>query len=163
MKKKSKQGAGEAQWLRHRRKCVVCHHRDREAIEEEYVHWYPVSDIARYYEIRDYRSLRRHAHAAGLIFIRCRNLASALDHILSQSVHATVSADSVINAIRAYSSLTKNGRWIDRPARVIHSVLRPAPLVRNRPRSLRPVSRRGTLAFANQKLLTGRKDASNGR
>jgi hypothetical protein len=155
MKKKSKQAEEEAQWLRHRRKCVVCHHPDREAIEEEYVHWYPVSDIARYYDISDYRSIRRHAHAAGLIFIRRRNLASALDHILSQSVHATVSADSVINAIRAYSSLTKNGRWIDRPARVIHSVLRPSPAPRPK---LRPQPIRALRP--EQKLLVGQKDAS---
>jgi hypothetical protein len=100
---------------RHRRKCVVCRHPDREAIEAEYLHWQSVWDISQDYKIADYRSIHRHARAYGLVRHRRENILSALDTIVERSAEARVTADSVIRAIRAYSCITESGRWVEPP------------------------------------------------
>ena len=112
---------------RHRRKCVVCRHPDREAIEAEYLHWHSVWDISQDYKIADYRSIHRHARAYGLVRHRRENILSALDTIVERSAEASVTADSVIRAIRAYSCITESGEWVEPPTRVVYSVVRPAP------------------------------------
>jgi hypothetical protein len=109
---------------RHRRKCVVCRHPDREAIEAEYLHWHSVWDISQDYEIADYRSIHRHARAYGLVPHRRENILSALDTIVERSAEARVTADSII---RAYSCITESGEWVEPPTRVVFSVVRPAP------------------------------------
>jgi hypothetical protein len=53
------------------------------------------------------------------------NLCAALDHIVENAENASVTADSVIRAIRAYSRLTPAGQWIEPPAQVVFSVARP--------------------------------------
>lgn len=116
---------------RHQRKCIVCHHPDREAIEEEYVHWRDPWELSREYRIEDYRSIHRHARATGLLEKRRENLRSALDNIVEHSEGAKATADSVIRAVRAYSCLTESGEWIDPPARVLFIATRadgPAPI-----------------------------------
>jgi hypothetical protein len=98
---------------RHRRKCVVCHHPEREEIEEEYINWQDVWQIARQYEITDYRSIHLHARAYGLVQARRENVCSALDNIVQKSATAKVTGDMVIRAIRAYSCLTEAGEWVE--------------------------------------------------
>src|SRR5271168_1593494 len=98
---------------RHRYKCVVCHHPDREEIEEEYLNWREVPQIASQYEIDDYRSIHFHARAYGLVQARRENVRSALDNIVQNSLSAKVTGDTVIRAIRAYSCLTETGEWIE--------------------------------------------------
>jgi len=112
---------------RHRRKCVVCRHPDRGAIEAEYLHWHNVWNISQDYKIADYRSIHRHARAYGLVPHRRENVLSALDTIVERGAEASVPADSVIRAIRAYSCITESSQWVEPPARVVFSVVRPAP------------------------------------
>jgi len=50
---------------RHTRKCTVCNHPEREAIEEEFLRWRSPKDIADDYGFSDYSSIYRHARAAG--------------------------------------------------------------------------------------------------
>jgi hypothetical protein len=64
---------------RHSRKCIICHHPEREAIEEEFLHWRAPWKLAEDYNLADYRTLYRHARAAGLLLQRRENLHSALD------------------------------------------------------------------------------------
>lgn len=106
---------------RHRRKCQVCHHPDREEIEEEFVNWRTAWHLADAYGIQDYRSIYRHATATGLIHARRANLRWALDAILEHGP-GHVNADSVIRAIRAYSCLDENNKWTEPPTEVIFSV-----------------------------------------
>jgi hypothetical protein len=105
---------------RHQRKCAICHHPDREEIEELFLHWHQPYSTAHHYKVPP-RSLYRHAHATGLYLIRQQNLRSVLDRFLERVHDATVSGDSIIRAIRAYSCLTPNNKWVEPPTRVIYS------------------------------------------
>jgi hypothetical protein len=67
---------------RHERKCLVCHHPDREEIEEEFIHWRDVWYLAKQYNIADPRSIDRHARAFDLVERRRENRRYMLDRIL---------------------------------------------------------------------------------
>jgi hypothetical protein len=105
---------------RHQRKCLVCEHPCREEIEELFLQWHQPYSLAYQFEIPS-RSLYRHAHAAGLYEARQQNLHFVLDRFLERVQEATVTGDSIIRAIRAYSCLTPNNKWIEHPTRVIYS------------------------------------------
>ena len=126
---------------RHRAKCSVCQHADREEIEEEYLHWRDVWQIAQQYEIDDYRSIHRHARAYGLVHSRRENIFSALDNIVEKSEDAKVTGDMVIRAIRAYSCVTPSGQWVEPPARVVFTTERPIFPVTTTPRVLEAANR----------------------
>ena len=103
---------------RHRRKCVICRHPDRDAIEEEFIHWRGPYELALQYKIADYRTLYRHARAAGILLTRRENFHSALDSIVEAAAEARVTGDCVIRAIRAYSCIDRHGRWTEIPSQV---------------------------------------------
>jgi len=109
---------------RHERKCSICCHEDREAIEEEFVHWRSVWQIARQYGIEDYRSIYRHARATGLLESRRENIRAALDNIVEHSDGAKVSGEAMLRAMRAYSCIDNSGRWVDPPSRVVFTTAR---------------------------------------
>src|SRR5208282_53271 len=58
---------------RHARKCVICSHRDREDIEDDFIDWRRPDEIARNYQISQ-ASIYRHARATGLFPRRKREL-----------------------------------------------------------------------------------------
>ena len=103
---------------RHSRKCVVCHHPDRDSIEEEFIHWRSPYEIARQFRLSDYRSLYRHARVTGILDLRRHNFYSALDSLVEAAEEAKVTGDCVIRAIRAYSCLDSRGHWVDPPTQV---------------------------------------------
>jgi hypothetical protein len=103
---------------RHSRKCLVCHHPDRDFIEEEFLHWRSPYAIASQFKISDYRSLYRHARATGILDLRRHNFFSALDSLVEAAEEAKVTGDCVIRAIRAYSCLDSRGHWVDPPTQV---------------------------------------------
>jgi hypothetical protein len=111
---------------RHQRKCEICNHPDREAIEEEFVHWHEPWGISYHYKFSK-RSLYRHAHATGLIAQRRENTRSILERILEKAAdgETKTTGQTVINALRAYTCLTDDGRWIDPPSQVVLSTSRP--------------------------------------
>lgn len=111
---------------RHARKCAVCRHPEREAIEEEFLEWHSVFHIAEYYELNDERTIYRHARATGLLERRRENLRAALDGIVEHCHTSHVTADAVLRAIRAYSCLDSRGHWTSAPSRVIFTVERSA-------------------------------------
>ncbi|HUJ31645.1 MAG TPA: hypothetical protein VLY23_10225, partial [Candidatus Acidoferrum sp.] len=90
-------GASQPVDSRHRRKCSICRHPDREEIEQEFVNWHGVWHLAKQYHIDDHRSIYRHAAATGLIERRRANMRWALDSIL-ECAPGKVTADSVIRA-----------------------------------------------------------------
>jgi hypothetical protein len=105
---------------RHTRKCSICRHPDRDAIEDEFLHWHRVIWIAQEFHIADHRSIYRHARAVGLIQARRENLHSALDNIVEQSDGIRASASDVLKAMRAYSCLdAATGRWTEPPKQVL--------------------------------------------
>jgi hypothetical protein len=104
----------------HSRHCTICRHPEREAIEEDFVHWHPPRHIASDYKITT-RALNRHAHAAGLFSLRDRKLRFALGHIVERAMDVTPTADSIIRAVHAYTRVNNSGQWIEPPAHVIVS------------------------------------------
>ena len=115
-------GTGQPVDSRHRRKCSICRHPDREEIEQEFVNWHGVWHLAKQYHIDDHRSIYRHAAATGLIERRRANMRWALDSIL-ECAPGKVTADSVIRAIRAHACLTDDNRWVEPASRVEFSVV----------------------------------------
>lgn len=105
---------------RHTRKCTVCHHPEREAIELEFLRWRSPKDIADDYGFNDYSSIYRHARAAGLFERRRATVRSALEPIIEQAANVSVTAESLIRAVRAYCSINDSGQWIEPAAHVVH-------------------------------------------
>jgi hypothetical protein len=102
---------------RHSRRCIICHHPEREAIEEEFVHWRSPSRLAHDYKLSDYRTIYRHARAAGLLLQRRERLHSALDAFVESVDDVTFTGDTILRAMRAYSCIDSHGRWTEIPTR----------------------------------------------
>jgi hypothetical protein len=106
---------------RHARKCVICKHPEREAIEEAFIHWFHADDIVEDYGLPSRTSLHHHALAIGLYDKRRRNIRYALEHVIEEATRSTVTGESVVNAIRAHSRLSQTGRWKEPPQHLIVS------------------------------------------
>src|SRR5271167_4888585 len=87
--------------LRHERKCLICNHPDRDAIEEEFLHWHSPAEIASRYDISRH-AIYRHAHAGNLFAERSGKMRSVLDLIIERADIAKVTGDTIIRAVRAY-------------------------------------------------------------
>ena len=108
---------------RHTRKCTVCKHPEREAIELEFLRWRSPKDIADDYGFNDYSSIYRHARAAGLFEQRRATIRFALEPLIERAEHVAVTADALVRAVRAYCSINDSGQWIEPPAHVVyHSI-----------------------------------------
>ena len=120
---------------RHSRRCIICHHPDREAIEEEFVHWRAPWKLAQDYELADYRTVYRHARAVGLLLQRRERLHSALDAFVESVDDVTFTGDTILRAMRAYSCIDDHGRWTEIPTRVQfstnHDAHPPQPIPRS--------------------------------
>ncbi len=121
---------------RHERKCLVCHHPERETIEDMFVHWHQPPRMAHDYDL-PLRSLYRHAHATGLLAARRRNLRCVLDHILERATSIHVTSDSIVRAVRAYTCLTDDNKWVEPATHVIVSPGSTTPPPQNAPKSNR--------------------------
>jgi len=105
---------------RHARKCTICNHPEREAIEQEFLRWRSPKDIADDYGFNDYSSIYRHARAAGLFEKRRATVRFALEPIIERAEHVKVTAVGIVGAIRAYCSINDAGQWIEPSAHVVH-------------------------------------------
>jgi hypothetical protein len=103
---------------RHSRRCIICHHPEREAIEEEFVHWRAPWKLSQDYKLADYRTVYRHARAAGLLLQRREHLHSALDAFVESVDDVTFTGDTILRAMRAYSCIDSHGRWTEIPTQV---------------------------------------------
>jgi hypothetical protein len=107
---------------RHARKCAVCSHKDREDIELDFLHWHNCINISTDYELHDFRTIYRHAHATGLWERRMLNLRSAVAHIVENAESCEPSANAVLKAIQACTEINEQGQWIHAPRHVIYEV-----------------------------------------
>ena len=96
----------------HSRRCSVCKHPDRAAIEEAFLHWRSPYWIAGEFRLADRSSVYRHAHAFHLFAQRFTNLRSALEHIIEDAERVRPNALAVVEAVRLYAHLDGSGRWI---------------------------------------------------
>lgn len=117
----AKRASHDSHLSHHQRKCVICHHPERETIEEMFVHWHSASSIADRYMLRDRSTIYDHAHATGLFAKRRRNLRYALEHMIERADKCDISSHGIVAAIKAYASLTASGEWIEPARRVIYT------------------------------------------
>ena len=110
---------------RHKRKCNVCQHPDRKAIEQDFLSWRSADQIAKDYGIADHSSIYRHAHASGLFARRANTIRLALSPIIERAMTVEVTADSVVRAIELLARLNGDGHLINAPKYVIHHSSRP--------------------------------------
>jgi hypothetical protein len=104
---------------RHSRKCVVCNHPEREAIEEAFLHWHNPDYVANEFHFDDGRYLRRHAHAVGLYVRRRENYLFTLENLLERGDEIELTAAAYIKAVRAYACMCDTVRWSEPAIRVI--------------------------------------------
>jgi hypothetical protein len=105
---------------RHSRKCGVCHHKDREDIESDFLHWHDPEEIALDFDLRSARVIYRHARATGLYELRMLNLRDVAALVASRAEQSKASGATILNAIRACSLINESGEWFEPPTRVIH-------------------------------------------
>jgi len=106
---------------RHERLCSICHHEDRDAIEQAFLQWRRPAEIRFEFKLPSKTSIYRHAHAQGLFERRANALRFGLEKIIEESTICPPSADSIIRAVRAHSCLDERGRWTEHPRRLIIS------------------------------------------
>lgn len=113
---------------RHARRCAICSHPDRDAIEADFVRWRSPDQILRDHQISGGRtSLYRHVHAVGLYRSRKREMGRVLESILeSVDICTPDTFDVIIRAARLYAHLDANGRWFEAP-RTQYVVYGPPP------------------------------------
>jgi hypothetical protein len=110
--------------MRHRRLCTICHHPEREAIEEAFLQWRNVRLIAGEFNASGGSSaIYRHARALNLFKKRNLNLHSALELMIEHSERSSPSAEAIIKAIRAHTRMNDLGEWIDTPTTHIVKVI----------------------------------------
>jgi len=104
----------------HQAHCGICGDELQEEIDERFVNWDCVSQIANDYEI-DRSALYRHAHATDLFARRDRNIRRALGHIIHEASRVDVTADSVVRAVKVLAHINARGEWVNPPTRVVFS------------------------------------------
>jgi hypothetical protein len=103
-------------FARHARRCCICTHPDRDAIEGDFVRWRSPGLIAREYNIASRNSIYRHAHCAGLFAWRRQELGRVLEGVLENAEHVPLaSSDVLIRAARIYAHLDEHGNWFEPP------------------------------------------------
>jgi hypothetical protein len=106
---------------RHERLCAICHHEEREAIEQAFLQWRRPGDIRHEFKLSRRDAIYRHAHALGLFERRARDVRFVLEKVMEESTLRAPTAESMVRAVRAYSCLDERGRWVEPPRRLIIS------------------------------------------
>jgi hypothetical protein len=96
---------------RHVSHCTICKHPERAAIDQAFLHWWPIADLAYHFKLGNRLVVYRHAHALGLFETRRARTQHALGYMIEQAQTVTPTGDCIIRAIRALSCLDENGRW----------------------------------------------------
>jgi len=104
--------ARRANLTRHARKCTVCHHKDREFIDQDYLRWLSPKKIAREYGISHHSVVYRHADATGLRAERRASLRATLENFIEQAESVRATAGSVVAAVRLYAQINDQGQWV---------------------------------------------------
>jgi len=102
----------------HEAHCGICRSKLRDEIDEEFVHWHYVGDIAKEYQI-ERRAIYRHAHATGLFAIRACNIRDALGHVIHFAENADVTGDTIVRAVRTFAHINAAGEWAPPPTHFI--------------------------------------------
>ena len=137
---------------RHARRCIVCAHPDRDAIEGDFIRWASPSQIARTYGIADRASIYRHAHSTKLFERRRREVPRVLESILENVEHCPPERyDTTIRAARLYTRLDDSGAWVE-PPRTTYFIAGPPPHLGGT--ALEPPAPRKTRSSKTKRFLT---------
>ncbi len=104
----------------HERRCTICRHAERSAIEDEFIHWHAPGHIAADYQVSR-AAIFRHAHATNLFERRNRKIRFALGHLIERVCDVEPTADSVVRAIHAFCRVNDDGHWVEPPSHVVVS------------------------------------------
>lgn len=117
----------ESELNRHQRRCAICHHPEREMIESYFIRWHSANQIASDFGLHNVSGVYRHAHALNLFPRRARNLRAMLERMFERAGNVSLTADSLVRAVRTYASLTENGDWVEPATTHIVAAAPPAP------------------------------------
>jgi hypothetical protein len=116
-------------FARHSRRCAVCSHPDRDAIEGDFIRWRSPELIAKEYNLPGRFTIYRHVHSTGLYAWRKQELGRVLKGILESAEHVPLeSSDVIIRAARIYAHLDDQGKWFE-PARTNFVLTGPIPAI----------------------------------
>jgi hypothetical protein len=104
---------------RHARKCAICNHADRAAIDDDFVSWRSESAITVDYQLPSRSSVYRHAAATGLLQRRRLNLRGVAERILERVDEAPPTASTILRAMRIFAQITEDGQWVEPAKRSI--------------------------------------------
>jgi hypothetical protein len=107
----SGQGVSNVSIGRHQSQCTICQHPDREKIENDYLQWTSITDLARSHGVsRD--SLYRHVHALGLDKKRSSTILLPLERLIERGDWAKLTGATVLKAIQFYMKVTGAGQEV---------------------------------------------------
>ena len=113
------QSKSESPLARHTRKCSICKHPDREAIEDDFINWRSEETICYEFSLSSRSSIYRHAAATGLLKRRRLNLRGVCERIIERAEEAPPSAAAILRALRIFAHITEDGEWREPPKRSI--------------------------------------------
>ena len=147
---------------RHSRRCCICLHPDRDAIEGDFIRWRSPELIAREYKIANRTSIYRQAHCTGLFAWRRRELGRALEGMLENAEYIPLEAsDAIVRAARVYAHLDEDGNWFE-PARINFVLTGPAPAI-SHPESFQPLHEVQAKKKISKRRARSRHSRSRGR
>jgi hypothetical protein len=104
----------------HASHCQICGASDQDEIDEAFINWESVADIAREYNI-DRRMIYRHARGTRLFAKRDLNIRGSLGHIIQCAGNVPITADAVIRAVKTFAHMNARGEWFNPAQHVIVS------------------------------------------
>ena len=104
---------------RHSRKCAICNHDEREAIDEAFLHWATGPSIVNDYKLPSLSCLYRHAHAVGLWRRRRKTVRSALHRIIERAGDTHPTVRDIIRAVEICARFRDDGAYVVPPKRLI--------------------------------------------
>lgn len=113
------QGVGNVNIGRHQSQCAICQHPQREKVENDYLNWTCVTDLARFCGVSRY-SLYRHVHALGLDEQRRDHILLPIERLIERGDMTDLSGSTVLGAIQLYMKVTGAGQQVK-------AVERPSP------------------------------------
>jgi hypothetical protein len=106
---------GRAAPSRHRRKCAICAHPLRAAIEDAFCRFESPARIAKRFRLANRQTVYRHATACGLFIRRNNQLGSSLGFFLEKSDRLIPTFTNVLHAVEKMAKIDVDGQTIRRP------------------------------------------------
>jgi hypothetical protein len=112
---------------RHRRKCQLCNHPERKAIEADFADWKRANWIEKRYNLHGKSTIYRHARATGLDVHRREILRTRVEEVLEKvDAIETPTVSAILRAVRTLASLNERGQW-RKPPGTRHAVSTTSP------------------------------------